>query len=74
MKNKKYQPTDGEGIERNNRNQTCSFMENTLLVSIAVRSDTHLPSVRQGLKISAICAISFVINQSFEITKLNSKM
>ncbi|XP_049344195.1 uncharacterized protein LOC125808553 [Solanum verrucosum] len=46
----------------------------TLLVSIAARSDMHLSSVREGLKLSAVSAISLDIKQSFVRTKLSSRM
>ena len=48
--------------------------ETTLLVSIAARSDMHLSSVGEGLKLSAVSAISLGMKQSFVRTKLSSKM
>ena len=48
--------------------------ETTLIVSITARWDTHLSSVREGLKLSAITAISLGMKQSFVRTKLSSRM
>ena len=73
-KNKKYQPIYGEGAARNNINKQVALKETTVLVSIATRSDTHLSSVGEGLKLSAVIAISLGIKQSFVRTKLRSRM
>ena len=56
------------------KTKQAASKETTLFVSIAARSDTHLSSVGEGLKLSAVSAIHLGMEQSFVRTKLSSRM